>query len=364
MQDTGRVTNRQLVEQAKDYIEKNKQGIITQIKNEQKSKSPPLPFELTSLLSAAEQVGIDIEQANDIIQGLYLTPYSAITYPRTDCPYLPAGLTDFIGDTFKHLSKVEPLKPYLTMLDPLKRTAAWNDKKVKVHHGIIPTTQSVDFERLTDQQKAIYMLIVRRYMCQFMDDYIYNLSQVTIGFGKLTGSVQSTMTVSEGWRVLEPKYNKDKAELPSLDKNDTVKIENVIIIEKLTKAPKRYTKSSLAVAMANIASEVDDPELRKTLKDKEGIGTTATRTEVIKGLIDSELIKDEKGGLSPSAIFCKYLIHIPEQIKDPVTTAVWERGFSSIEDGKMTTEQFINFQIKFVTNAVDALHKRYLGIKE
>ena len=360
----GRLLERGYAEKAVQYIKELKVGVIDSLVTEEKRKQPPLPYELTSLQSACDKFNISPDETLEIAQSLYDKPNSATTYPRTDTPYLASGLAEDINDTVSHLLNIDAFSTLLTKLDLNRRTKAWNDNKVKVHYGIIPTTTSLDFSRLTDKQKAVYLMVAKRYLIQFMPDYVYESTQVSVKFGNLNCKATCNISKSSGWRELENvDEDNETVELPALSRGQKVGIKDVRIVEKTTRKPSRYTQSTLAKGMVNIATEVADAELRKLLSDKDGIGTVATRAAIIKDLIKSGLLVEEKRQLKPSRWFEKNMVHIPKQMKEPANSALWERGFQAIKDGQITTDKFVEFQAKFVRGAVGELHHVFSEIK-
>lgn len=360
----GRLLQRDYAEKAMEYIKAQKVGVIESLVREDKNKQPPLPFELTTLQSACEKYDISPDEVLEIAQSLYDKPNSATTYPRTDTPYLTSGIADDITETVAHLVKLAAFNSLSDKLDLKRRTKAWDDKKVKVHYGIIPTVTALDFSRLTDKQKAVYLMVAKRYLVQFLPDYIYQSTNVNIKFGNVTCKVTCNVPLSMGWRSVEDINDEDNnLELPALERGLKVGVKDVRLVEKNTRKPPRYTQSSLAKAMVNISSEVEDVALKKLLSDKDGIGTVATRPAIIKDLIRSGLISEENRKLKPSRWFEKHMVHVPKQMKEPANSALWERGFQAIKDGQITTDKFVEFQAKFVRSAISELYQIFSEIK-
>lgn len=363
----GRMLDKAFAQKAADYLTSQKMGIIDSLESVEKSKQPPLPYELTSLQSACDKYEISPDETLEIAQSLYDKPFSATTYPRTDTPYLTSGLADDIPETVNNLLNFENFKVLSPRLDLARRTKAWDDNKVKVHYGIIPTVNALDVSRLTPKQKAVYLLIAKRYLVQFLPDYVYENTNLSVKVGNLLCKATCNIPKSLGWREIEQDdvddENKSEAELPPMQLHQKLGVKAVRVIEKTTRKPARYTQSSLAKAMVNIASEVSDPALKKLLNDKDGIGTVATRPAIIKDLIKSGLLLEEKRQLKPSRWLEKYISHIPKQLKEPGNSALWERGFQAIKSGQITTKQFVDFQVKFVTGAVSELRHIFTEIK-
>lgn len=361
--EDGKLFNRAYADQAVEYLKKHPEAVVDSVVNTEKSKEPPLPYELTSLQSDCAKYDIKPKETLEIAQSLYVEPFSATSYPRSDTPYLTNGLADDINETVEHLTKIDKFSDWVKVMDLKKRTKAWNDKKVKVHYGIIPTVNVVNFERLVDKQRAVYMLIAKRYLLQFMPDYVYYNTVLTIKIGNLSTTTTCNVVKNLGWRSFEVDKKSTEVVLPVLDKGQCVTVKSVRILEKTTRSPPRYKQATLAAAMINIADEIDDPLLKKSLSSKDGIGTVTTRPAIISDLVLSGVLAEDNNELSPSRRFDKYVCLIPDQIKKPVNAALWERGFEAIQEENINIEQFVSFQEKFVKSAVKELEKVFSEIK-
>lgn len=360
----GKLLDRSFAEKVVSYMMEQKLGIVTSLEEERKSVEPLLPYELTGLQSACERYELGPDETLEIAQSLYDKPFSSTTYPRTSVGYIPEGLEDDIEETVSSLLMLDVFGHLEDKLDLKKRTKAWNDKKVNVHHGIIPTSEKFDVSRMSQKQKMVFVLIAKRYLSQFMPDYEYDHTEATVKIGNLECKVTSNVSVLPGWKEIEEvKTDKEESSIPKLVVGQKVGVSKVRLVEKTTRKPSRYTKASLAKAMENVASEVSDPKLKKILSEKDGIGTVATRASTIKELISSGLLEEAKRQLKPSEWLEKFVRLIPNQMKEPGNTALWEKGFEAIEHGKITGEQFVKFQQKFVVVSVKELEKVYGEIK-
>jgi len=199
----GRLLDQSYALKAVQYFQQQKIGIIEGLSVEDKAKQPPLPYELTTLQSACDKYEISPDETLEIAQSLYDKPLSSTSYPRTNIGYLPEGLLEDVNETIENLLKIEPFKALKEHLDTAKKSKAWNDKKVKVHHGIIPTTSIINFSRLTPKQKAVYVLIAKRYLVQFMSDYLYEHTSLTVKIGNLTCTANCNISKKLGWRAIE-----------------------------------------------------------------------------------------------------------------------------------------------------------------
>ncbi|MCS6271880.1 hypothetical protein G3489_19585 [Shewanella baltica] len=361
----GRLLDQSYALKAVQYFQQQKIGIIEGLSVEDKAKQPPLPYELTTLQSACDKYEISPDETLEIAQSLYDKPLSSTSYPRTNIGYLPEGLLEDVNETIENLLKIEPFKALKEHLDTAKKSKAWNDKKVKVHHGIIPTTSIINFSRLTPKQKAVYVLIAKRYLVQFMSDYLYEHTSLTVKIGNLTCTANCNISKKLGWRAIEESEDDTDSvvSIPQVFLGQKLGVKNARVLEKTTRQPSRYNQASLAKAMENVSAEIEDPALKKLLSDNDGIGTVATRGKIIKDLIASGLLVEDKRQLKPSRWFEKNMSHIPEQMKQPANTALWERGFHAIRDGQISKDKFVDFQTKFVKSAVAELEKTFSEVK-
>lgn len=359
----GRLLDVNYAKKAFTYVKSQKLGVTADCVKTIKAQQPPLPYDLTGLQLACERFDISPDETLEIAKSLYEMPLSAITYPKTHVGSLPISLTQNISDTLPLLLSLDIFSQLTEQVDLSRITSAWDDKKVKVTHGIIPTTKPIDIARLTQKQKAIYILVAKRYIAQFLPDHVVQKTNVRVKIGNFTAIANCALPVSTGWKLIEQETNTCTPQLPLLKKNQKLTIKSVRLLEKTTKSPERYTRASLAHAMENISSSIEDKQLSALVNENDRIGTVSIRPAIIKDLVLSGLLIENKGELKPSSWFERYMPHIPQQLKQPVTSALWERGFTSIENGSLTATQFVNFQAKFVKAAVAELNKTFMEIK-
>lgn len=357
----GKLMHRSIAEKVMAYCQTLPHLTVTNVNRKKEAQSPPLPFDLTQLQLACEPLGFSPDDTLSIAQSLYDKPLSATTYPRTDTSELPIGLTDDISSTLSHLTSLEVFSEVVEQLDPHRRTAAWSDAKVKVHHGIIPTTQPPNWDRMVERQKSVYTLIARRYLMQFLPDALVEHTAIEVSAGNLMMNVSGKSVTQLGWRQVAVRETSEH-QLPKVKVGDVLKVISVDVIERFTRRPKRFSQASLAQAMTNIADHIDDPELKKTLSNADGIGTVATRPTIIRDLLKSGLLQEEKRQLKPSRWLEKHWHHIPKSLKQPANSAIWERGFSAIRDGKLTQEKFLSLQEQFVSSSVIELKRRFAEV--
>ena len=207
MDDEGRVLNRKLAENVASRI-KGQNGSVTKAENKQGKENAPLPYSLSSLqIDAAKQLRMAAKEVLDVCQKLY--EQKLITYPRSDCRYLPAEHFSEASDVLAAIrNNSDSLVKAVDGADSNKKGRAWNDKKVGAHHAIIPTSRRANFEAMGDKARKIYALIARHYIAQFYPEHIYSARklEVTIEGGRFAAS--SRVSLQEGWKSLYPKSKK------------------------------------------------------------------------------------------------------------------------------------------------------------
>ena len=330
--DNGRCLKRQTAD-AFAAAMKGQTFSVTQSEKQIKSVSAELPYDLAALQIDADSFGIDADETLSLLQGLYDKPLSAVTYPRTDCRFLPEGM---IGDAkviMNHLNKLDTFKKF--ELDFDKKAKCFNDKKVAIHHGIIPSKGGINPKKLTDKQLIIYMLIALRYVQQFMPAYRYESTKVELQRGKFLLTVSAKKVVDLGWKVAELKSEKEKPEanLIALDKGDQAKVIDVLVEDKVTQPPSRLSSGKLIEAMEHPERFETDPDIKKLLKDGDGIGTPATRSDGIKRAFQKGLIIKSGKVAKPSRTFTKYASDF--ELFNPGFTAILQRTFNAVSSGKL-----------------------------
>lgn len=327
-------------ESLKAALEGTTQPFVTE--TSEKRENPPLPYNLTVLLSdMSRRYGLTAAKTQQITQDLR-DKYKAITYNRTDCQYLKeehfTEAEAVISQAMKNLGADWPLNYSI-------KSKAFNEKNVSAHHGIIPQEVSVDISKMTVDERKVYTAIVERYAMQFMPPAIYDVS--TSVFEMEQGRFECVLKIlrETGWKgtfgkTVEPDEQQDEKGWidAGAHKAQIVRCE---ITEKETAPPKPYTEGTLITDMASIAKYVSDPEIKAVLKQKDdgkkgehgGIGTTATRSEIIEKLKARGFIAEEKGKLRSTEKGRVFYHLLPADIRGADTTAKWWILQQDVADG-------------------------------
>ncbi|WP_110972971.1 DNA topoisomerase III [Pseudomonas huaxiensis] len=360
--DQGRCLKQELAQQAAAAINGAGSAQVVAIKTERVREAAPLAFDLGTLQEVcSKKLGLGAQETLDIAQALYET-HKVITYPRSDCGYLPLSQHSEAPAILSALARADsslaPLQPYL---EPQRRSRAWNDAKVSAHHGIIPTAAAIDPNRLPGKHKAVYTLIRARYLAQFLPNHEYDRTQADFDCGGQALRAVGKQIVEPGWRralpeaLTPPKGREAPAPqvLPTLNKGQWCEVREVNLKDLWTQPPKPFTEGDLIKAMKNVAKLVDDPRLKQKLKDTTGIGTEATRAGIIQGLLDrGYMVKNGKALNATPAAF-GLIDAVPRAIADPGTTAIWEQALDMVQSGEMTLETFVAKQSAWMSKQVE-----------
>ena len=325
----------------------NQPGTITKVTQHKKQQAAPLPFSLSSLqIAAANAFAMNAKQVLDTCQQLY-EKHKLITYPRSDCQYLPTEhLNDVPAVTHAISQMSDKLAAMLEHADLTKKSRAWNNQKVSAHHAIIPTAKNKATGVLSSTEEKIYELVARQYIAQFYPNFEYSDKQIdTVIAGGLFTSKQKDV-IHQGWKTLFPTKNKTNAEfstltLPNVKVDDSVQCNQGNLVEKNTSPPKPFTDATLLSALTGIARFVTDAEIKKALRETDGLGTEATRAGIIELLFKRQFLTRNGKEIRATEIGRQLITSLPQQISQPDMTALWESQLESISKQSLNYQSFI-----------------------
>ena len=342
----------------KEVLEGNT-SVITDYKKQKKKKAAPLGYSLSQLQKEASSLfGYSANDTLEIAQALYET-HKATTYPRSDCQYLPDEQESEIQEVVQAIYDSNPgdeqLSKIQSKLNLDARTQIWNTGKVTAHHAIIPTSAKFDINRLSDQEKNLYLLIRNNYLMQFLGDYVYNSTAIKTDSSGHQFESKGSSPIELGWREIARSSDKKKEDLlPDAEKGDSVEINKSQIADKETKPRPRFTEGTLIDAMKNVAKFVEDPELKKVLRENSGIGTEATRANIIKTLFDKNYLEKEGKKALKSTKKGRMLIEVaPKVMSSPETTSLWEQELEDVADSKSSLDTFMEAQVKNLKSIIE-----------
>ena len=359
--DQGRCLNPQLARDAADAMGNANAARLVKLRTERMREVAPLPFDLGTLQEiCSKKLGLGAQETLDIAQSLYET-HKVITYPRSDCGYLPLSQHSEAPKILSALGRADAaVNELMPHIDPQRRSRAWNDAKVSAHHGIIPTGAGKDLSQLTGKHRAVYTLIRARYLAQFLPNHEYDRTQADFDCAGQALRAVGKVIIEAGWKralpeALAPSKGREAPApqaLPTLVQGRDYAVAKVNLKDLWTQPPKPFTEGDLIKAMKNVAKLVQDPLLKQKLKDTTGIGTEATRAGIIQGLLDrGYLIKNGKA-LAATAPAFSLIDAVPRAIADPGTTAIWEQALDMVQSGEMTLDIFVAKQAAWMSKHI------------
>ena len=323
---------------------------ITNIKKQAKQQPTPLLYDLTELQrDANKQYGYSAKKTLNLMQQLYET-HKVLTYPRTDSRYLSQDIVSTLGQRLKAISGAFPMAKELlkTPLKPGKRVV--DDSKVSDHHAIIPTEQYLDLSALSSEEKHIYILVVKRFLAALSTPFSYE--QTTLE-GDISGELftaRGKTVVDKGWKAAydgmdleeEDDGEEDKSQsLPKLSVGDMLKVAKLEIKKGKTPPPSRYTEGTLLTAMEFAGKTVTDQAMREAINTTGGLGTPATRADIIEKLFSVHYIELQGKEIFPTSKGIQLISIVPPELRSAELTGKWEQQLTAISKGQVKSKEFI-----------------------
>ncbi|CAD7716446.1 DNA topoisomerase 3 [Xanthomonas hydrangeae] len=370
--DAGRCLQQPVAQHAVQQIRVAGSAQVVSVDTERVREGPPLLFDLGTLQEVcSKQLGLDVQETLDIAQALYET-HKATTYPRSDSGYLPESMFAEVPIVLDSLIKTDPsLRPIMGQLDLTQRSRAWNDAKVSAHHGIIPTLEPANLSAMSEKELAVYRLIRAHYLAQFLPHHEFDRTVANLSCGQQNLAATGKQVVVKGWRLVlaepQPDEDSDTAArsqvLPALRDGWACQVADIDLKALKTLPPRPYTQGELVKSMKGVAKLVSDPRLKQKLKDTVGIGTEATRANIISGLIARGYLVKKGRAIRASDAAFTLIGAVPAAIADPGTTAVWEQALDMIEAGQLTLDVFIGKQATWISQLIAQYGSTSLSIK-
>ncbi|ROV61948.1 DNA topoisomerase III [Vibrio ponticus] len=351
--EEGRVLNRKLVENVASRIA-NQPAKVTESQQKQTKQAAPLPYSLSALqIDVAKRYGMSAQQVLDTCQSLY-EKHKLITYPRSDCRYLPQehyAQASSVCQAIAHNAK--EMSAAVNGADLALKSKAWNDKKVDAHHAIIPTPKQASVNGLSGNEMKVYQMIARQYLMQFYPPAVYAEAKLVFDIAGGVFVAKGRQLVAAGWKALMGKADDDDAgvdNVPPLAEGTVLTCREGEIKQHQTEPPKHFTEATLLQAMTGIARFVEDKELKKILRETDGLGTEATRAGILDTLFKRQLLtRQGKSILSSPA--GRGLIHaLPNESTYPDMTANWEHQLQGMAERNHAYQPFMQALQERITN--------------
>lgn len=348
MDEDGRVLVKKLTETVVQKVA-GKTGVIKAVAKDQKKQFAPLPYSLSALqIDASKRFNLNAQRTLDICQQLY-ERHKLITYPRSDCRYLPLGHYAERQQVTAAIRKTsEALANAVAGADLTIQSKAWNDGEVGAHHAIIPTATSTDGARLSKEELQIYELIARQYLMQFYPPFVYAEHQIDSEIAGGLFIAREKTVIAQGWKTLllgdrntEPDSEFSKTQLPDLKVGDAVDCIDATLDEKQTTPPKHFTDATLLAAMTGISRYVTDPEIKKILRETDGLGTEATRAGIIELLFKRQFLTKIGKEIHATPVGRNLINSLPSVMVVPDMTAHWEAQLEAICEKRLKYQDFM-----------------------
>jgi DNA topoisomerase-3 len=350
---------------------------VEKVEKKKENKNPPLLYNLAELQNDCSRLfKISPDQTLQIVQELY--EKKMVTYPRTDARVLSTAVSKEIYKNISGLKSIPSMKGFAEHIlesgsyKGIAKTRYVNDKQITDHYAIIPTGQGLNaFGSLHDTAKKVYEIIVRRFLSIFYPAAVYQKVSLTLerngeklfaSFKVLAepGYLPITIYSFGKQKDEEEKYSKEMvAAAMSLKKGMKLPVQGFDIKEGETSPPKRYSSGTLILAMENAGQLIEDEELRAQIKGS-GIGTSATRAEIIKKLVNNKYLDLNKKTQIITPTLMGEMIHdvVASSISsllNPDLTASWEKGLSYVAEGSITEEEYMKKLEDFIQKRTDAV---------
>ncbi|MBC1513584.1 DNA topoisomerase III [Listeria booriae] len=335
---------------------RGKDAIITDVAVKEKKTHAPGLYDLTELQrDANKRYDFSAKETLNIMQTLY-ERHKVLTYPRTDSRFI----SDDIVPTLKERVEACGVGPYAkparaVASKPIKANKSFVDNsKVSDHHAIIPTEETPSLSDLNDRERKIYDLVVKRFLAVLSAPFTYEETAVQAKIGDETFGLKSKVVKSLGWKAV---YNEDNDTdtVTKLKKGEQIKVRDIQIHTGKTKPPARFNEATLLSAMENPSLTSGKKDLAKTLGETGGLGTVATRADIIEKLFNSFSIEKQGKDIMITSKGRQLLDLVPTDLKSPELTAIWEQKLSKIANGKLDKTTFTTEMRDYAKKAVNEI---------
>ncbi|MDO4281710.1 MAG: DNA topoisomerase III [Peptococcaceae bacterium] len=344
----------------------NKQdATVAGLESKRKHTAPPLLYDLTTLQREANaRYGFSAKETLSYMQRLY-EEHKLLTYPRTDSRYLTKDIVATFPERLQALTSngYGELTRQIRAENRKIANQCINDKGVSDHHAIIPTEERLSKHSLSSNERRIYEMVVKRFLANFLGDYTYEQTRVHLDVAGEDFTCHGNVTVDLGWKAVETLTLDDTDEedltrnshLPRLSQGQVLHGVDVSLREGQTKPPARFTEGSLLAAMENPQGFVRDKHAQSILHKSGGIGTPATRADIIEKLFKSFYIEKQGQSLVPTSKGIQLIDIVPQALTSPLLTAQWEERLEGISHGQEKAAHFASDMRAFATELVRAV---------
>lgn len=341
-----------------------KEGMVTRLKRTRRQAPPPAAYDLTELQrDANKKYAYSAKETLAILQNLYEI-HKVVTYPRTDSRYIPDDVVPTLPERLRSVmvEDYKPLAAELLRSRPLQTKYLVNAAKVTDHHALLPTEEPVELWRLTGPERNIYDLIVRRFLAVLLPPFEYEEVALTLEVEGETLHARGKAVLSPGWRAAydrtfapeeeDEEGDEKEQSLPTLAEGERLTVQSARANPGKTAPPKRYTEATLLTAMEHPAAQVADREQGRILEETGGLGTPATRADIIEKLFSAFYVERRGKELVPTSKGVQVVGLAPEELRSATLTAQWERRLGEIAQGREQEGAFVDEMRQFAARLV------------
>ena len=335
----------------------NAQATVTQVRKMRRMTPPPAAYDLTELQrDANRRFAYSAKETLNIMQSLY-EQHKLLTYPRTDSRYISDDVVPTLPERLRAVM-VEDYKPLAQQImrdRPLKTKYLVDNAKVTDHHAIIPTEESPELWRLSGPERNIYDLVVRRFLAVLLPPCEYEEVDLTLQIAGNTFTASGRVIQNAGWRAaydrsFSPDEEQEVQTLPPVTQGQKLNVASVQVTNGKTPPPPRYTEATLLTAMEHPPTE--DKALKKILEETSGLGTPATRADIIEKLFSAFYIERRGKELVPTSKGLQLVELAPEELRSAALTARWEDRLARIAKGLERDTAFVDEMRAYATKLV------------
>ena len=328
-----------------ESLKGRKEIVIQSVKKALKKNYAPSLYDLTELQRDAHKMfGYSAKETLSIMQKLY-EQHKLVTYPRTDSKHLSSDMVSTLKDRLKAVN-VQPYRKmaHVALQGSMELSKAYiDDQKVTDHHAIIPTEETPSLQRLQDRERKIYDLIVKRFLAVFLPPYRFEQTTVEAKIGSESFQTKGKRIVESGWKEVYD-FDSEKDQLLSkMEEGETYSVLSIKETEGQTNPPARFNEGTLLSAMENPKKfmKESNKDLLATIHEAGGLGTVATRADIIEKLFNSGVIEPKGKDIHITSKGKQLLELAPEELQSPTLTAEWEQKLEKISNGTLKKHEFL-----------------------